>query len=72
MLFRCFLLPFFGRDEDVITKICYFNGMYYVGTYDAGVRVFNPATGSVSTLTQSPLLSNVTVGALAVAPDGNL
>lgn len=46
--------------------------MYYVGTYDAGVRVFNPATGSVSTLTQSPLLSNVTVGALAVAPDGNL
>ena len=56
----------------IITKICYYNGMYYVGTYDAGVRVFNPATGSVSTLTQSPLLSNVTVGALAVAPDGNL
>lgn len=56
----------------IITKICYFNGMYYIGTYDAGVRVFNPATGSVSTLTQSPLLSNVTVSALAVAPDGNL
>lgn len=56
----------------IITKICYFNGMYYIGTYDAGVRVFNPATGSVSTLTQSPLLSNVTASALAVAPDGNL
>ena len=56
----------------IITKICYFNGMYYIGTYDAGVRVFNPATGSVSTLTQSPLLSNVTARALAVAPDGNL
>lgn len=56
----------------IITKICYLNGLYFIATYDAGVRVFNPATGSVSTLTQSPLLSNITVGALAVAPDGNL
>lgn len=56
----------------IITEICYFNGLYFIATYDAGVRIYNPATGSVSTLTQSPLLSNVTVGALAVAPDGNL
>lgn len=56
----------------IITKICYFNGLYFIATYDAGVRVFNPATGSVSALTQSPLLSNITVSSLAVAPDGNL
>ena len=56
----------------IITKICYFNGLYFIATYDAGVRVFNPATGSVSTLAQSPLLSNITVSALTVAPDGNL
>lgn len=52
----------------LISKIVYYQGYFYVGSYDGGVRKFNPDTYSVSRICGIPLLAKTSVGAMAVSP----
>lgn len=56
----------------IITCITFFNGCYYVASYDGGVRVFNPQTAALTMVSGDPLLDNTTVNVLTVSPDGRL
>ena len=55
-----------------INSIVYYNGAYYIGSRDAGVRRLEPLTHRVEKLSQLPLLSNVMVFTMAVSPDQRL
>lgn len=56
----------------IISKIVYYQGNFYIGSYDGGVRVFNPNTYAVSPIVKIPLLSKTSVGAMAVSPQQQL
>lgn len=56
----------------IITGITHYNGYYYVASYDCGVRRINTTTLEVSDIPGQPLLKNITIGALALPPDGKL
>lgn len=56
----------------LITCLQYYNGRYYIGTYDSGLKIFNPQTQAIEPQTLHQLLEYSTVGVIQVAPDGNL
>lgn len=56
----------------LISKIIYYRGNFYVGSYDGGVRKFNPETYSVSRIPEFPLLAETSIGAMAVSPSQEL
>lgn len=56
----------------IITKIAYYNGLYYVGSFDGGIRTINPNTMQVGKLAEEPLLDYCTVVSLKESPDGDL
>ncbi|MGI6233152.1 MAG: ligand-binding sensor domain-containing protein [Prevotella sp.] len=55
-----------------INFIAYYDGAYYIGSRDAGVRRFDPVTHRVEKLLQNPLLSYVKVFSMTVSPDQHL
>lgn len=59
-------------DAHIVTRIIYYQGLFYIGTYDGGLKVFDPNTLSLKSQTVSPLLDTQTVSSLAVSPDGDL
>ena len=56
----------------IITNIIYYRGLYYIGTYDAGVLVLNPQTFLVSRIPNQPLLLATTVASFDVGKEGKL
>lgn len=56
----------------IITNIAFFNGLYYVASYDGGLRSVDPETMAVRRLAQNRLLGNTTVTSLVVSPDNRL
>lgn len=56
----------------LVISILYYEGNYYVGTYDAGLLIFDPKTKTMRKQNLHPLLNFSTVSMLQVAPDGNL
>ncbi len=56
----------------IITDINYYNGYYYIASYDAGVRKINARTFEVSKLAEEPILGTTSVTRLAVSPDHHL
>lgn len=56
----------------IITNIYYYSGKYYIASYDAGLRVLDPKTLQVSTVTSAPLLASTTVSSFATSKDGQL
>ena len=63
---------FFSSEElggHIVNNIVWWQGRYYIGMYDGGVRVLDPLTVSLSSLTPnlSPLKST-TVGDMKVSP----
>ncbi|MBM6992926.1 MAG: helix-turn-helix domain-containing protein [Prevotella sp.] len=56
----------------IITRLAYFQGKYYIASYDGGLRVLDPRRLSVSRLGLDPLLDNTSVSALAVSPKNRL
>lgn len=65
----------FASEEiggNIVTCITRWQDEYYIGTYDAGLKVFNPHTLTVRQQQTSPLLSASTIGCLVAAPDGSL
>jgi AraC-like DNA-binding protein/streptogramin lyase len=56
----------------LISKIIYYQGNFYIGSYDGGVRKFNPKTYSVSRISKFPLLAKTSIGAMVVSPSQEL
>ncbi len=59
-------------NAHAISHIAFFNGNYYVGSFDAGLRRFSATTFDMLPNPPEPLLSAVTIGALAPDGKGNL
>lgn len=55
-----------------ITNIIKWRNKYYIGSYDAGLHVLNATTLNFEQQHLPSILSSCTIGALAIAPDGNL
>jgi len=56
----------------IITNIIFYNGLYYIGTYDAGLHVLNPQTFAVTRVPNEPLLTTTTVSSFTISPDNKL
>lgn len=59
-------------NAHALSSIAYFNGCYYVGSFDAGVHRFSAATFDEQPALKNPLLSATTIGALANDGKGHL
>lgn len=56
----------------IITRLAFFDGKYYIASYDGGLRVLDPRSLSVRRMGVDSLLDNTSVSALAVSPRGRL
>lgn len=67
---------YFSPDElaggHIVNTICWYDGNFYIGTFDSGISVLNPQTLQMQRQHISPLLDNATVGDLKAGPDGRL
>lgn len=68
---KCFTPEELGGIH-IITKIVFFQGHYYIASYDGGLRVLDTVTLTMKKLGKNPLLDNVSVSSLAASPTGNL
>lgn len=60
------------NEAHTIGKFAYFNGKYYLGAYDGGLRIFDPQSLSVANQPFHPLLSKCSVFEMKVSPMGKL
>lgn len=59
-------------DAHIISCIQYYNGDYYIGTYDGGLKIFNPEARAFRRQTLDHLLDYATVKVLELSPDSLL
>lgn len=59
-------------DAHVFFKFAFFDGKYYLGAFDGGLRIFDPHTQKVSNQSYHPLLSKCSVTEMKVSPNGKL
>lgn len=59
-------------NAHALSSIAYFNGSYYVGTFDAGVHRFSATSFDKQPALKDPLLSTSTIGALTNDGRGHL
>lgn len=65
------ICKFYSPDElggHIVNNICYWQGNYFIGMFDGGVRQLNPQTLTLSHQPFSPLLEKVSVGDIKVSP----
>ena len=56
----------------IVTRIVSWRGLYYIGTYDGGLKVFNPSTTTVTAQHFDELLNSSNIADMQVSPDGKL
>ena len=56
----------------IVNAIAWYEGCFYIGTFDGGLRIFDPHTLSLRNQTITPLLDDVSIGDLQTGPDGRL
>lgn len=56
----------------IVNNIVWYNGLYYVGTFDGGLRVLDPQSLEMRRDIHLPLLDNASIGDIKVGPDGCL
>jgi ligand-binding sensor domain-containing protein/AraC-like DNA-binding protein len=56
----------------IVNSVCWWEGRFYIGTYDGGLSLFDTQTLTLSRQTFSPLLDNTSIGDLKAGPDGRL
>lgn len=57
----------------IITKIYYHLGLFYIATYDGGLKIFDPASLTIRPILNAPeVLSNTTIISLASRNNGEL
>ncbi len=66
---------FFSPEEfggHIVNSIAWWQGEYYIGTFDGGLRVLDPQTMNLHRLAEVPHLDDAAIGAIKVGPDGRL
>jgi len=66
---------FFAADElggHIVNNVVWWNGNYYIGMYDGGIRLLDTSTLSLRKQPWNLLLDKTTVGDIRVAPDSSL
>ena len=67
---------FFSPDDlgggHIVNTVVWYDGLFYIGTFDGGLRVLDPQSLIVSRQSFSPLLDGVSIGDMKVGPDGRL
>ncbi len=70
------LTRYFSPEEfeggHIVNNIAWFEGKYYIGTYDGGLRVFDPIAMTLHKQMIAPQLDNTTIGDIKTGPDGRL
>ena len=56
----------------IVNTICWYEGLFYIGTFDGGLRLFDPQTMTLTRLSYTPLLDDTSIGDLKAGPDGRL
>lgn len=56
----------------IVNAVVWHENCFYIGTFDGGLRVFDPQTMTLQRQPFSPMLDDVTVGDLKVGPDHRL
>ena len=56
----------------IVNSVAWFEGEYYVGTFDGGMCVLNPKTLSLHAMAEVPLLRQASIGDIKAGPDGRL
>ena len=56
----------------IVNSVAWFEGEYYIGTFDGGVSVLNPQTLTMRSLTEVPQLRHSSIGDIKTGPDGRL
>lgn len=70
------ITKYFSPEEfgggHIVNNILWFQGKYYIGTFDGGLRIFDPQRMILQRQQLVPQLDNTTIGDLKVSPDSNL
>lgn len=56
----------------IVNVLEWYDGHFYIGTFDGGLRIFDPTTQTVRRQTASPLLDYGSIGDIKAGPDGRL
>ena len=56
----------------IVNTICWYDGRFYIGTFDGGLRQFDPQTMALTRQSYTPLLDDTSIGDLKAGPDGRL
>lgn len=56
----------------IVNTVCWYEGRFYIGMFDGGLRVLDPQTQTLSKQTFTPLLDKVSIGDIKAGPDGRL
>ena len=56
----------------IVNTICWYEGRFYIGTFDGGLRQFDPQTMVLTRQSYSPLLDDTSIGDLMAGPDSRL
>lgn len=69
------LRRYFSAEElggHIVNNVGWWQGAYYIGMFDGGVRKLDPQTATITHQTFSSLLAKTSVGDIKAAPDGSL
>ena len=56
----------------IVNAMVWYEGKFYFGTFDGGMRMFDPQTLQISKQPFTPLLDDASIGDLQVGPEGRL
>ena len=56
----------------IVNTLVWYEGRFYIGTFDGGLRIFNPQTQTLVNQDISPLLDGISIGDLKAGADGRL
>ena len=56
----------------IVNAVAWYEGRFYIGTFDGGLHVLDPETQTLSRQTFSPLLDGTSIGDIKAGPDGRL
>lgn len=56
----------------IVNSIAWFEGNYYIGTFDGGMCVLDPKSKSIHKQTVAPQLDHASIGDIKAGPDGRL
>ena len=56
----------------IVNTIAWYENHFYIGTFDGGLRQYNPNTRTLTKQTFAPILDGISIGDVKAGPDGRL